>query len=82
MDLEATTLKSLLLNLGSADAHVTGVAGLSRVEVRGPQPLVDAAAQAADDLRKTGHITGDLVFTADAAATEISVSAELAPVEG
>lgn len=35
VDLEATTLKSLLLNLGSADAHVTGVAGLSRVEVRG-----------------------------------------------
>ena len=35
VDLDAASLKSLLLNLGSADAHVTGVAGLSRVEVRG-----------------------------------------------
>lgn len=33
--LDAAGLKSLLLNLGSADAHVSGVAGLSRVEVRG-----------------------------------------------
>lgn len=35
LDLDAASLKSLLLNLGSADAHVRGVPGLSRVEVRG-----------------------------------------------
>lgn len=35
VDLDATTLKSLLLTLGSTDAHVQGVAGLSRIEVRG-----------------------------------------------
>jgi DUF4097 and DUF4098 domain-containing protein YvlB len=35
LDLDAASLKSLLLNLGSADAHVSGVPGLSRVEVRG-----------------------------------------------
>lgn len=35
VDLDATTLKSLLLNLGATDAHVQGVAGLSRIEVRG-----------------------------------------------
>ncbi|MGH8318137.1 MAG: DUF4097 family beta strand repeat-containing protein [Steroidobacteraceae bacterium] len=35
VDLDATTLKSLLLNLGATDAHVRGVAGLSKIEVRG-----------------------------------------------
>jgi DUF4097 and DUF4098 domain-containing protein YvlB len=35
VDLDGADLKSFLLNLGSADAHVRGVAGLSRVEVRG-----------------------------------------------
>jgi hypothetical protein len=35
VDLDARALKSLLLNLGSTDAHVRGVAGLSKIEVRG-----------------------------------------------
>lgn len=35
VDLDAASLKSFLLDLGSADARVSGVAGLSRVEVRG-----------------------------------------------
>jgi hypothetical protein len=35
VDLDATTLKSLLLHLGATDAHVQGVAGLSKIEVRG-----------------------------------------------
>lgn len=35
VDLDATTLKTLLLNLGATDARVRGVAGLSRIEVRG-----------------------------------------------
>ena len=33
-----------------------------------------------NDLRKVGKIVGDLVFTADSAATEIAVTAELAPI--
>ncbi len=37
-----------------------------------------AASAAADDLRRAGHVQGDLVFTAAADATEITVSAELA----
>jgi hypothetical protein len=47
LDLDATTLKSVLLNLGSTDAHVRGVPGLSKIEVRGiacasnPQWLAD-----------------------------------------
>ncbi|HEV2270877.1 MAG TPA: DUF4097 family beta strand repeat-containing protein [Steroidobacteraceae bacterium] len=35
LDLDATTLKSLLLNLGAADAHVQGVDGLAKIQVRG-----------------------------------------------
>lgn len=35
LNLDAATLKSLLLNLGATDAHVRGVAGLSEIEVRG-----------------------------------------------
>ena len=53
-------------------------APLSRVEVTGPAALVEAAASAADDLRRAGHVQGDLVFTPSDDATEISVAAELA----
>ena len=35
LDLDAAALKSLLLNLGASNAHVQGVAGLSKIEVRG-----------------------------------------------
>ena len=35
VNLDATALKSLLLNLGATDAHVRGVAGLTQIEVRG-----------------------------------------------
>lgn len=35
VDLDAATLSSLLLNLGSTDAHVQGVDGLERIEIRG-----------------------------------------------
>jgi valyl-tRNA synthetase len=55
-------------------------AELSRVDIRGPRALVAAAELAADDLRKTGKIVGDLVFTPVEGATEITVEAELAPV--
>ena len=60
-----------------SQAKVSMRAPLSRVEVTGPAALVDAAALAADDLRRAGHVQGDLVFTATD-ATEISVVAELA----
>jgi hypothetical protein len=33
MDLNATNLRSLLLNLGATDAHIQGVAGLTKIEV-------------------------------------------------
>lgn len=49
VDLDAATLKSLLLALGSTDAHVRGVAGLSRIEVRGTACASDP--RLLDDLR-------------------------------
>lgn len=56
-------------------------APLSRVEITGPAALVEAAQQAQDDLRAVGTIVGDLVFVADESATELRVTAELAPTE-
>ena len=43
--------------------------------------IVRAAEKAESDLRSTGKITGDLVFTVDEQATELSVAAELAPTD-
>jgi valyl-tRNA synthetase len=63
-----------------SQAKVSMRAELSRVEISGPAHLVAAAELAADDLRATGKVTGELVFTANE-STEISVAAELAPVE-
>ena len=64
-----------------SQAKVSMRAELSRVEVTGPAALVRAAALATEDLRKTGKITGELVFTESAEASELDVTAELAPVE-
>ena len=58
-----------------SNAKVSMRAELARAEVRGPEALVRAAEKAADDLRKTGKVTGDLVFTVDDAATELTATA-------
>jgi valyl-tRNA synthetase len=65
-----------------SQAKVSMRAPLSRVEIKGPERLVRAAELAADDLRRSGKITGDLVFTVAEDADAISVDAELAPTEG
>jgi len=54
---------------------------LTKVEITGPEAMVRAAELAADDLRNTGRITGTLEFAVDESATELSVAAELAPVD-
>ncbi len=59
-----------------SQAKVSMRAELSRVEIAGPEVLVQAAELAARDLRAAGKIVGELVFTANDAA-EISVVAEL-----
>jgi len=81
---DATTLEAVSAALigirgAKSTAKVSMRAELSRVEITGPRALVEAAELTADDLRRTGKITGDLVFTAVDGATEIAVSAELAP---
>ena len=58
-----------------SQAKVSMRATVARAEVSGPAALVDAALPAADDLRRAGHVTGDLVFSPVATATEISVGA-------
>ena len=75
--------------LDAVAAALTGIRGakstakvsmrheLSRVEISGPADAVAAARSAEGDLRKTGKIVGDLVFTATD-ATELTVTAELA----
>jgi hypothetical protein len=49
VDLDATALRSLVVNLGGTDAHVQGVAGLTRIEVRGT--ACASNPQWLDDLR-------------------------------
>ncbi len=62
-----------------SQAKVSMRAELSRVEISGPESLVTGARLAEDDLRSVGKITGDLVFTVVDDATELTVTAELAP---
>jgi valyl-tRNA synthetase len=70
---------ALMGNRGAkSQAKVSMRAPLARVEVTGPLALVEAAAAAAEDLRRAGHVTGDLLFTPADDVTEISVSADLA----
>jgi len=64
-----------------SNAKVKMRAPLARAELIGPEKLVRDAESAAEDLRRTGNIVGDLVFTVDADATELRVDAELAAVE-
>ncbi|MBB3040820.1 valine--tRNA ligase [Nocardioides soli] len=80
--LDAVAAALIGIRGAKSTAKVSMRAELARVVIRGPEPLVTAAEQAADDLRKTGRVVGDLVFTVDPDATEITVEAELAPVEG
>jgi valyl-tRNA synthetase len=63
-----------------SNAKVSMRAELSRVEVSGPAALVTAAEAAADDLRKAGKVTGELVFTTQDDLDELTVTAELADV--
>ena len=76
--------------LSAVAAALTGIRGaksqakakmrapLARVQVRGPAAAVEAAAKAAADLRAVGNVVGELTFTADHEASEITVVAELA----
>ena len=54
---------------------------LTKVVVTGPAALVAGAESAEADLRNAGKVTGELTFVVDDEASEISVEAEVAPVE-
>ncbi len=61
-----------------SQAKVSMKAPLSRVEITGPAEQVAQVERAAGDLRSSGKITGDLVFTPVEGAQAIAVTAELA----
>jgi valyl-tRNA synthetase len=61
-----------------SQAKVSMRAELSRATITGPESLVAAAELAADDLRKSSRITGELAFVADESATELAVQADVA----
>lgn len=61
-----------------SQAKVSMRAELAQATVRGPEALVRAAELAADDLRKSSRITGELAFVVDESAAELSVDATLA----
>ena len=61
-----------------SQAKASMKAPLSRVEITGPEAVIAQVELAADDLRSSGKVTGDLVFTADAGADAIRVDAVLA----
>ena len=61
-----------------SQAKVSMRAELSHATVKGPEALVRAAELAADDLRKSSRVVGELAFVTDESATELSVEAEVA----
>ena len=62
-----------------SQAKVSMRAQLSRVEFTGPEEVLASVKQAQTDLRKAGKIVGEIVFMPNPEATELHVSAELAP---
>jgi valyl-tRNA synthetase len=64
-----------------SQAKVSMKAPLARVEISGSADQIALVEQAADDLRESGKIIGDLVFTPVDGAEELSVQTELAPSE-
>ncbi len=63
-----------------SQAKVSMRAELARVEITGPEAAITAVRAAEADLRGSGKIVGDLVFTVSDDA-ELSVTAELAATE-
>ncbi len=64
-----------------SQAKVTMKTPLARVEVSGPEKAVRAAELARRDLIAAGKIVGDLAFTVDESASDLTITAEIAEVE-
>jgi len=76
--LDAVAAALIGIRGAKSQAKVSMKAQLARVEITGPAEQVALVEQAADDLRTSGKITGELVFRADDGADEIGVEAVLA----
>ncbi len=79
--LDAVAAALIGIRGAKSQAKVSMKAPLARVEITGPEDQVALVEQAADDLRASGKITGDLLFSAVPGAQEIGVEAELVPAE-
>ena len=79
--LDAVAAALIGIRGAKSQAKVSMKATLARVEITGPEDQVALVEQAADDLRASGKITGDLLFSAVPGAQEIGVEAELVPAE-
>ncbi len=86
----AATQAALLDGVAAALTGLRGVKSQAKVSMRtpllqatvtGPETLVRAAEIAADDLRLVAKVTGELTFTVDESATELSVTAEVGEAE-
>ena len=75
-----TTVAAALTGIRGAksQAKASMRAELSRVELTGTPEMLAAVRLAEGDLRKAGKITGELVLTEDAGASELRVDATLA----
>ncbi|MFT4265506.1 MAG: valine--tRNA ligase [Nocardioides sp.] len=63
-----------------SQAKVSMRAELSSATVTGPASLVRGAEKADPDLRKAAKVTGEIAYAVDDTLTELTVTAELAPV--
>jgi valyl-tRNA synthetase len=79
--LDAVAAALIGIRGAKSQAKVSMKAPLARVEVTGPEDQVALVEQAADDLRASGKISGELLFSAVAGAQEIGVEAELVQAE-
>jgi valyl-tRNA synthetase len=79
--LDAVAAALIGIRGAKSQAKVSMKAPLARVKVTGPEDQVVLVEQAADDLRASGKISGELLFSAVAGAQEIGVEAELAQAE-
>ena len=79
--LDAVAAALMGIRGAKSQAKVSMKAPLARVEISGPADQIALVEQAADDLRESGKIIGDLVFSPLDGAEELSVQTELAPTE-
>ncbi|MGH3386070.1 MAG: valine--tRNA ligase [Nocardioidaceae bacterium] len=79
--LDAVGAVLIALRGAKSEAKVSMRREMTRAEVRGPQSVLALAERADADLRAVGRITGDLTYSADDAAGQVTVDADLAAAD-